>query len=64
MTKEKDYVDKAMEHMMDSLAQQAEDVRAREIAIKAGICMHCGTSAKGGQCLDEFGGPVYQCWIR
>ena len=64
MAEKKHYVDEAMEHMMDSLAEQAETERERQIAIKAGICMYCGTSAKGGQCLTEFGGPVYKCWLK
>ena len=46
MAKTKHYVDEAMDQMMDSLAEQAETERERQIAIEAGICMYCGTSAK------------------
>jgi len=57
MAKEKHFVDEAMDQMMDSLAEQAETERLRQIAIQAGICMYCGTGAEGGHCGD------YKCWI-
>ena len=64
MAETKHYVDEAMDQMMDALAEQAETETERQIAIEAGICMYCGTSAKGGQCLDDFGGPLYKCWLK
>jgi len=64
MVEQEDYVDETLQNMWDALAEQAETEREREIAIEAGICMHCGTAAKGGQCLTEFGGPVYKCWLK
>ena len=57
MAEKKHYVDEAMEHMMDGLAEAAETERLRQIAIQAGICMYCGAGAEGGACGD------YKCWI-
>ena len=57
MAETKHYVDEAMDHMMDSLAEQAETERLKQIAIKAGICMYCGAAAEGGACEG------YKCWI-
>jgi|TARA_B100000073_G_scaffold48580_1_gene35833 hypothetical protein len=57
MAETKHYVDEAMDQMMDSLAEQAETERLRQIAIEAGICMYCGVGAEGGACGD------YKCWI-
>ena len=57
MAETKDYVDEAMDQMMDALAEQAETERIRQIAIQAGVCMYCGTGAEGGACGD------YKCWI-
>ena len=57
MAETKHYVDEAMDHMMDSLAEAAETERLRQIAIQAGICMYCGAGAEGGACGD------YKCWI-
>ena len=57
MAEKKHYVDEAMEHMMDGLAEAAETERLRQIAIQAGVCMYCGAGAEGGACGD------YKCWI-
>tara|TARA_X000000368_G_scaffold290394_1_gene230699 strand:+ start:4351 stop:4524 length:174 start_codon:yes stop_codon:yes gene_type:complete len=57
MAEEKDYVDEAMDQMMDALAEAAETERLRQIAIQSGICMYCGAGAEGGACGD------YKCWI-
>jgi len=57
MAKERNYVDEAIDQMMDALAEQAETERLRQIAIQSGICMYCGAGAEGGACGD------YKCWI-